>query len=226
MLFRTVSVPNGEGRDRADPVRPPLEQLVDAADDLSLLYVRIGRLTTEPSTPGVDPTGRGMGGKKISASPAPWNASAANWVLEVHQGVREHKTNLDWLLFSGVLRQDSNADTITHAVIRRMPDLIDACWARFGSQRFALDAERDLNAWGRRGRHILDETRPSEEPWAKAPAGLACPYCTKPLKLKPGWQHEPEPLMWCMNPQHDPMSWSANERLASLQDEPMPEDAA
>lgn len=200
--------------------RPELTTLVDAAEDLSLLYTRIGRLTTEPRTPGVDDgTGRGAGGgKKISASPAPWNDQAAGWIFDVHAGTREHQTNMAWLTYGHVIRQASSADTITHKVIRLLPDMIDLCWSRYGNHRYALDAERDLHAWGRRGRQILDEVRPQEEPWTKAPAGIRCPYCQRPLRLKPGWQHEAEPLFWCMNHVHEPMSWAANERLAALQE--------
>lgn len=201
--------------------RPELTTLVDAAEDLSLLYTRIGRLTTEPRTPGVDDgTGRGAGGgKKISASPAPWNAMAAGWVMDVHAGVREHQTNIAWLAYGNVIRQASSADTITHKVIRLLPDMIYLCYSKFPNHRYALDAERDLMAWGRRGRTILDEVRPHEEPWTKAPGNVKCPYCGKRLMLKPGWQYDAEPLVWCARSGHEPMSWLANERLATLQDD-------
>ena len=152
---------------------------------------------------------------KIVGSPAPWNDEAAGLALEIHARVRQHERRLTARLFGRVTYRGSS-DQITVELLRRLPDLIAAA----GDDQDATAAASDLTSWPRRCRSLLDEARAGEEPLARAPGGLTCPHCDRPLRLKPGWQYDNEPDVWCLRcPGSDgqDISWPPGAWLAVLQ---------
>lgn len=159
--------------------------------------------------------------KKQPVAPTPWNDAAAGFVTDVHAGAREHESALTLLLFRSA-RFRGGADEATAGALRALPDLILAAADRHGRQHhIPSEAARALRSWPRQARRLLDEARYGEEPWTRAPGGLRCPYCNRRLELRPGWDREPSPAIWCRrcpaSEDHESRSWPADAWLAVLQ---------
>lgn len=179
------------------PHRPDRDQLEACASELAgppdRLLHRLRLL--------LEPTGsimRERTGKppKISGSPAPWDDAVAGLLFDIHAGARGHETGLTLLLHNAA-RYRGESDANTAACLLRLPDLILAAYDRDPHHPSHRRAARDLLAWPRRVRAVLDEARKDEEAWTRAPGRLTCPYCERRLLLKPGWEHEWNPPVWC-----------------------------
>lgn len=170
---------------------------VDELIGTDRLLERVAALVPEPSGSGPrDRAGRGQGGEKVIGSPAPWNDEAAGLVMVIHAGAREVEGNLSWLLFSRLLHR-SGSDVHTRRALRNIPDLLAAAAEKFPGHWSIRDGERQLRSWPRQCRALLDEARWGEERWTAAPGGLRCPHCDRRLVLRPGWERESEPPVWC-----------------------------
>lgn len=140
--------------------------------------------------------------KKQPTPPTPWNDTAANLISEIAAGARRHENQLTLLLFQNA-RYRGGSRRNTHDCIRRLPDLITAALDRHPAHpdltppeqpwehQRARDAARDLTTWPVRCRDLLDELRPAEEPWQRAPRLITCAYCQRRLHLAPGWNQQP-----------------------------------
>lgn len=188
--------------------------------------------------PDLDASGWSEGKQKLKkqpVAPTPWNDAAAGLVTDVHAGVRQHETRLTLLLFKRA-RYRGNGEAATGDALRALPDLIvaadelangrDDLTARKYARAAASDAARDLQAWPRQARSLLDEVRTEEAPWTKAPGRLRCPYCDRRLELRPGWDrasdHDPVARALycrrCPSSGGQTHSWPATTWLAVLQD--------
>lgn len=192
----------------SDPSRIHRDDLAACVDELldgEQLLTRVRLLFHETGVPGA--TEHRFGHFKISASPAPWNDAAAGLYHEIHDGSRNIEAGLRMLLgYTRRSRGGSDAETVD--VLDALPDLIATALAQHpdhepvithGRRRTVSPrrAARDVTSWPRRCRALLDQARPTEEPWQKAPGGLRCPYCDRPLRLAPGWDTEGAPPIWC-----------------------------
>jgi hypothetical protein len=167
--------------------------------------------------------------RKVTGSPAPWNDEAASLLFEVHAAARRHEATLrDLLGFSQVAR--GNSDQATNTALTALPDLIAAYHSRRIEAGTSVVARivRDLERWPALARRILDEDpRPGEERHTNAPGGLCCPYCSRRLVLKPGWQYEQAPALWCLrcpqapdeddHPRGRDLSWPSDTWIGLLQ---------
>lgn len=185
------------------------------------------------STGNHDRHGRGQGTAKIIGSPAPWNEHAAELLLGIHAAARRHERGLTLVLFSRA-RFRSGSDTDTTACLRALPDLVTAAAEKFpdhqpiqtrhGATVNWRTVRRDLLAWPRQCRLLLDEARWGEEPWTRAPGDLSCPHCARRLILRPGWERDPAPHVWCLrcpatlddHGQPATLSWPADAWIAVL----------
>lgn len=215
-------------------------QLTDLGDDIHELthptgYIsRVAALVTADATPLVDTsdTCSTSGGKKVTGSPAPWNDTAAGWLFDVHAGARRHEAQLRAeLAFRPATRSSSDRSTLL--ALRALPDLCAAVLDRAGRQDIDLNrVDRtidDVAKWARDARQILDDdARPGDAEPTHAPGGLKCPHCDRRLVLKPGWQLEKTPAVWCLrcpasvdddHPRPRDLSWAADAWLAALQDD-------
>lgn len=140
--------------------------------------------------------------KKHLAPPIPWNEPAAMLYMDIHAGARDHETTLTLLLF-GKATFRGGADKLTIEALERLPVLFDAAWDRGLWDRPAVQhAARTTAAWPVQVRRLLDEARPHEVPWTRAPGNLTCPHCSRPLFLPPAWQYAGDQAeVVCRNPE-------------------------
>jgi hypothetical protein len=148
---------------------------------------------------------QGAGHRKISGSPAPWNSTVGNLLTDIHAGARELADTTDLAL--GNARQvRGSSDAGTMRALDRVA--VNVRRLRSLDQLGVLGELADwtavrMSSWAVRAREQLDQLRPGEERWAKAPGGLTCPNpapggeCGRPLYLAPGWHHEPAPPAYC-----------------------------
>jgi hypothetical protein len=184
--------------------------------------------------PDVDASGWSEGKQKLKkqpVAPTPWNDAAAGVLTDVHAGVRSHETRLTLALFQRA-RYRGHTDANTAAALYALPNLIVAADERAREQgdRYArsaaAEAARDLQAWPREARRLLDEARHDEQTWTKAPGKLRCPYCDRRLELRPGWDQAREDdvvarslyCRRCPGAEYRTQSWPATTWLAVLQD--------
>lgn len=207
--------------------------LDEVTDDIwSLIHptgylTRIRRLLPEPGTPGQSESSTSH---KVIGSPAPWNDEAAGILFDVHAGARQHEKRLRVELGFGSLRRGPT-DRATRAALFALADLVRAAHTRhLDSARPEVErTARDLNRWARICRRILDDDpNPNDITVTHAPGNLKCPGCGRRLVLKPGWQYEQSPSLWCLrcpdsrdddNPHGVDLSWPATEWIAMLQDD-------
>jgi len=199
------------------------DELDDHAADLAALLPRIQAWIPETGTTGNrDEHGRHP---KAPAAPAPWNDAAAALYLDIHAGIRAHERDLAYTALGVTRPARGGSDEQTLAALRRLPALIILAATRKppAAKTAAARAARDLTAWPKACRRFLDEARPGEEPWTRAPGGLACPYCQRPLELAPGWDREPAPVLHCRTCPADPdeptgprCKWEADAWLGAL----------
>lgn len=161
---------------------------------------------------------------RYSASPIPWNSPAAMLYFDIHAAVREHESNLTLLLWQ-TAKFRGGTDELTTQAIRRIPDLIRAAHiAGHAHHTVVVEATRAIVNWPVRIRRVLDESRPHEVPWTKAPGNLRCPECSQSLHLVPGWQYDPENAAvicrHCTTDDGQPLTWEPSAWLAKLQDTP------
>jgi hypothetical protein len=182
-------------------VRVDVETIRSCVDELigrDRLLDRVAELIPEPGETGPrDRNGRGQGGTKVIGSPAPWNDEAAGLVFTIHAGAREIEADLTQLLFSRRRLSRSGSDVHTRRALRNIPDLLAVATERFPGHWAGPYAARQLVSWPRACRLVLDEARWGEERWSSAPGGLRCPHCDRRLLLRPGWEHETDPPVWC-----------------------------
>lgn len=133
---------------------------------------------------------------KISASPAPWNDEAAMLVLEVEAGARDHEQKLARIGYAGFVHRGVTTAGSTLA-LHHLPDLIMLVRSKCPERMAPGHAEADLRAWGRRSRILLDQARSGDQPWTRAPGGITCIYCNRPLWLEPGWMQHQTPSVFC-----------------------------
>ncbi len=172
----------------------------------------------------------GGGHRKVSGSPAPWYEPAANLSTDVHAGARRLADRLA-AAQGGRPRPRGSTDAGTLVALeevvarcRRIEAWLrsPACLADWPGEELLERATSPVHRWARRCRQQLDELRPDEEPWTRAPGGLLCPNpwrpsqpepdprCDRPLWLAPGWAWEQQPAVWCLRCQDDqgePYSW-------------------
>lgn len=167
---------------------PTVEALYTAARELSTLYPRLTQLVHEHSTVLHDPDSPK---RRAISYPAPWNTQAGELAHDIHTRVRRYETALNIRLFSKATYRGTS-DALTIQGFNRLAVLIDHAHTTHIDSTDVTDAERLLLTWPRQIRLMLDEPRPGEEPWTKAPGNLCCPHCERRLELQPGWQHNPE----------------------------------
>lgn len=150
------------------------------------------------------PQREGGGGHKVVGSPAPWNEPAGALLLDVHAASRQCADALSQAL-GELKRPRGSTDAGTMIAL-------DMC-ALNARRLHEQDPEsglpsavaRTLATLAHRCRELLDELRPGEEPWTKAPDDLTCPNeigpgqgeCGEPLWLAPGWSLSPAPAVYC-----------------------------
>lgn len=165
--------------------------------DLIGYLPRLTELLHEPTLTRSD----GSTHRKISGSPAPWNAEPAAILTDIHAGARDLEQSLS-LLARQHRYLRGGADQVTVTALRRVAALIRLT-APYG-YRLSADAARALSHWARACRRVLDEQRRGEEPPTRAPGGLRCPtildsgqYCDRPLLLPPGAANLRAPAVYC-----------------------------
>ncbi len=169
---------------------------VDELIGTDQLLERVAQLLHHDQTPGLQDTALAKRPTR-PAPPAPWNDHAAAVLLDIHAGARDVEANLTRLAFSRTLTR-SGSDIHTRRALRNIPDLIAHCGALFPDHWVVASSTKQLLAWPRSCRLLLDEARWGEEPWTKAPGGLRCPHCQRRLLLAPGWDKEQQPPVWCI----------------------------
>lgn len=146
----------------------------------------------------------GGGGHKVVGSPAPWNEPVGALLLDVHAAARQLA---DALSAAAGERRRPRGSTDAGTMIA-----LDEC-VRLARRLHAADplspaleaAGRRLATLAFRCREALDQLRPGEERWSRAPGGITCPNivgaaqfeCGADLWLAPGWQHDAEPPIFC-----------------------------
>lgn len=248
---RPCSLPGGCGLGAPDTLDRALDrihrrrrriaaQLTDLGNDIDELTHPAGYLSRVARLVGIDgtglvdtsDTGSTGGGKKVTGSPAPWNDTAAGWLFDVHAGARRHEAQLRAeLAFRPTARSSSDRSTVLalHALPALCAALLDRAARQDLDVRLVERTIRDASTWTREARRILDDdARPGDAAPTHAPGGLKCPHCARRLVLKPGWQHEAAPSVWCLrcpasvdddHPRGQDLAWDADAWLALLQDD-------
>ncbi|KZM34532.1 hypothetical protein [Oerskovia enterophila] len=165
-----------------------VEPLYTTARELTQLLPRLAALVAAPSNADRPdgPTAR------PDVHRIPWNTPAATTFFDVHADVRTYENALT-LLLHGRAKYRAGTDADTLDAISRLPVLIaHALDAGHGDHWDVIDAASALTRWPRLMRAALDEARPDEQPWTKAPGNLVCPHCEHRLELAPGWSDHPE----------------------------------
>lgn len=166
---------------------------------------RLADLLEPANSPIGGSLGSGWRGKKVTGSPPPWNDAVAMLVMDIHAGARQLEDALT-LLAHGHRRRPprSASDAQTVNALRALPDLAQLCRDRSPDHNLPGRAGRAVYGWAVAARRELDETRPEEAPWTRAPGGLRCPnqlpdgtMCEQPLWLAPGAATTAEPPVYC-----------------------------
>jgi hypothetical protein len=190
------------------------------AFDVGELVGYLPRVTEllEPTNAPMDTGGHRKGGKRVTGSPAPWNGPAGMLLMDVHAGARQLEDSLT-VLAHGHRRapQRSVSDADTTAALAAVPWLAQLCKDRLPGHSLPRHAARQVYGWALAARRLLDEARPDEVPWTRAPGGLRCPgevqdgrTCDRPLWLAPGATTAVEPPVycrWCTDADGNLMSW-------------------
>jgi len=166
---------------------PPIDALYTAARELTTLYPRLAQLIHETGNPIDQESGK----RQAITYSEPWNTPAGQLKHDIHTTIRRYETALTILLF-GKATYRGTSDALTITAFTRLATLIDHATTKNTITTDVEDATHLLLSWPRRIRLMLDEPRPGEEPWTKAPGDLRCPHCERRLELQPGWQHHPE----------------------------------
>jgi len=166
-----------------------IEDLYTAARDTNTLLPRV--MAHVPDTGTVVESQIGSHGK-APAAPLPWNDTFAMCGYGIRDDARRHETNLTLKLYRKAKFRPGTDEHVREA-ITRLPILIAHARDTLPDidQPDVETIARDLAAWPRRCRHVLDELLPDEQPWTKAPGDLCCPYCDHRLELAPGWSQSP-----------------------------------
>lgn len=165
-----------------------VDALYTAARELAHLYPRLTQLVHEESTVLKDAD---MPHRHAMAYLEPWNTPAGQLAHNIHTQVRRYETALNIRLFNKA-KYRGTSDNLTVQAFNRLAVLIDHAHTQHIDSTDVTDAEQLLLTWPRHIRLMLDEPKPGEEPWTKAPGNLCCPHCDRRLELQPGWQHDPE----------------------------------
>lgn len=191
------------------------------------LYQRLRDLITEQGTTLESTIGSHT---KHLAPPIPWNEPAALLYMDIHAGAREHEANLTLMLFARAVFRGP-ADTLTVTILERLAVLLAAAHdAGRWDHHVVQNAAAQVTRWPVLVRRLLDESRPSEIPWTRAPGGLRCPHCASVLQLPPGWQYAGDRAeVVCRNPEcrdddGHRRQWAADAWLGRLNDETEPPD--
>lgn len=145
-----------------------MERVRDDAADLIAYVPKLAKML-EPGSKRIDEDAEHH---KVSASPAPWNSPVAAVYTDIH-AVRALETELLAALADSPARGSSHANTA--AALRVLPDLIAMVATRNPNHPAPKRAARYLRRTGLAARQALDDLRPNEEPWQRAPGGLVCP---------------------------------------------------
>lgn len=121
----------------------------------------------------------------------PWNTPAADLYFDIHAAARRYEAALALKLWGKVTFRPGT-DAVTREVLDRLPVLVGHAIAAGHDDTGVIDPANDLGTWPARIRAMLDEARPDEQPWTKAPGGLTRPHCERRLELAPGWRDRPE----------------------------------
>lgn len=210
---------------------PTDEELYAAARELTTtsLLPKLKALIPADTTPLESTLGAHT---KHIAAPTPWNDPAAMLYYEIHADARRYESQLSIRLFQRAKYRPGDDANLTEA-INRLPVLIAHGRAKGLDPVLDLaDPTNALLSWAPRIRILLDEALPGEIPPAKAPGGLRCPHCHRPLYLNPGWQYATADTtqVHCRHCRDDAgrrLTWPAGPWLARLQSsDPKGRDAA
>lgn len=152
----------------------------------------------------------------------PWHTPAAHTFYDIHAQTRRYENALTLLLFHHAKYRPGD-DANTYDAISRLPVLIaHALDAGHDQHTDVTDIDRLLTTtWPRACRLVLDQPRPDDQPWTKAPGDIRCPYCQEPLQLAPGWQALQENTdvicRRCRDDNGHPYTWPITERIGQLQ---------
>jgi hypothetical protein len=161
-----------------------IEQLYTAARELTTdLLPRLQDLIPEAGTPLESSIGSH---RKHTAAPIPWNDTAAMLYYEIHGDARRYESLLTLRLY-GNARFRPGTDEHTTECINRLPVHIAHGLSKDHVPDDLHTVAYALTSWPRQIRALLDEARPDEQQWAKAPGGLCCPHCSRRLMVPPGW---------------------------------------
>jgi hypothetical protein len=198
-----------------------IEQLYTAARELTTdLLPRLQVVIPEAGTPLESSIGSQ---KKHTAAPIPWNDTAAMLYYEIHGDSRRYESLLTLRLY-GNAKYRPGTDEHTTECINRLPIHV-----AYGLDKgHAIDdlntVARALTSWPRQIRALLDEARPDEQQWAKAPGGLCCPHCSRRLVVPPGWDKAATmPDLMCRHCRDDhgaSLRWAPDTWIGTLQDNP------
>lgn len=198
-----------------------IEPLRHAAHELRFLLPRLNQLIPEQDTTLESTIGSH---RKHVAAPIPWNSPAAMLALDIHAAARRHESALTLRLFAKATYRGGD-DATTLDIIKRLPDLIAHALQHLtdpGDIDGTADIARDLTAWPRQIRALLDEALPGEQRWTRAPGNLRCPYCGKNLELEPGWRDNPAGAdvvcRRCIDAHGHLMRWQPSTWVAVLQE--------
>ena len=145
-------------------------RITDAAAALGAVYARVEAEITEKSRNPFGGFGTPKGGHPALAA---WNAQAAMWILDVHQGLREAEQNLAYGITRRLRPPRGGSERNTVKILGSLPSM-----AAGADYTVVKELARRLEAWEFRGRLILGLV----EPFARLPRlpgqpAPACPYC-------------------------------------------------
>lgn len=153
---------------------------------------------------------------KVVGSPAPWNDPPGELLLSIHAESRQMAGMLAAYMGERP-RPRGSTDAGTAVALREVAARVRRLEAHLARPHVLADwpleatldaVARIVSGWGFQCRQQLDELRPGEEPWTRAPGGLRCPNpwrwddpegprCDRSLWLAPGWSYEASPPVYC-----------------------------
>jgi hypothetical protein len=177
---------------------------------------------------------------KVVGSPAPWNDPPGELLMAIHAESRRLAGGMAAFMREHP-RPRGSTDAGTVAALREIAARVRRLETHLASSEVLADwplenvldaVARAVHDWSFRCREQLDELRPDEEPWTRAPGGLRCPNpwrwdnpdgprCDRALWLAPGWAYEQSPAVYCRRCRADdggPYGWPNATWLAAIAD--------
>lgn len=153
-------------------MRSPVALNVRVVDDVAALSGLLERLEAELPEKRKNPYGGHGSGKGGHPPLTSWNTQAAMLLLEIHAGVRELETNLQYMI-SGSLRGRGGSDKNTGKSLANLPAL--CAGSDYASVMVAC---KQLERWVWRARMVLGDAEPfSRLPRLPGQGEPACPFC-------------------------------------------------